>query len=201
MRKPFELLIATTFIASHGWYRLVVEDESLTTWFLSHGADPNAGCLLDITPLSIAVQYAPLPIIKSLFEHGGSIKYGQLLHYAIWRELEDRLEVLAYIIGKGPPINDVMYQSRLDCYNQRRAFQLGTPLHDAAATGYLDVVQQLVAKGAHPLIEDSFGEIPLQRAERNGHSTVVEFLRPITETASPPPQQFTRGRRAQDAFR
>src|SRR5438876_40828 len=82
-------------------------DEELTQWFLSHGADPNAGCGLDFTPLSVAVEKAPFKIIKLLFHYGGSINCGQLLHYAIRRDAPDRLEVLEFILNKGPPINHV----------------------------------------------------------------------------------------------
>ncbi|TKA48780.1 hypothetical protein B0A55_13069 [Friedmanniomyces simplex] len=90
---------------------LAIEESHLTAWFLSHGADPNARCLLDLTPLSAAVQYAPLPVIKSLFVYGGSINSGQLLHYAVRRDTHDALEVLTYILAKGSPINEVMYQN------------------------------------------------------------------------------------------
>lgn len=114
----------------------------------SRGADPNAQCLLDITPLSAAVQYAPMSVIKLLFEHGGSIAFGQLLNYAAWRELDDRVDVVMFLLAQGAPINNVMYQNRLDCYRQREAFALGTALHDAAAIGSIDVVKTLVDAGS-----------------------------------------------------
>lgn len=43
-----------------GWYdppalAYAVEDEDLTTWFLTNGASPNAKCKLDKTPLSAAM--------------------------------------------------------------------------------------------------------------------------------------------------
>ncbi|KAK0355369.1 hypothetical protein LTR02_006150 [Friedmanniomyces endolithicus] len=57
-----------------------VENIDLCRWFLSHGADPNAGCGLDITPLSAAVRYGPLEVIELLFNHGGTIECVQLLH-------------------------------------------------------------------------------------------------------------------------
>lgn len=117
-----------------------MDDEELNKWFLAYGADPNAECGLDLTPLSVAVQQAPFRIVKLLFEDGGSIKHGQLLHYAVRRDLPDQLEVLEYILDKEPQINHVMYQNRLDCYYHQRAFGIGTPLHEAAGRGNLDVV-------------------------------------------------------------
>lgn len=186
-----KLSVVTSLVVSDGWNRLAVEDANLTAWFLAHGADPNAQCLLDITPLSAAVLRGPLAVIKMLFDHGGSIEFGQLLHFAAWRNLEDNLEVLFYILSKGPPINDVMYQHRLDCYWRRKAFGLGTALHYAAADGNLAVVQALLENVAHPLIKDSLGQTPLQRAEKYGHAEVVRLLRPIVDRTSPPLHQFT----------
>lgn len=40
---------------------------------------------------------------------------------------------------------------------------LGTPLHEAAKDGKLDVVKILHEKGSNPLIQDSQGRIPLQK--------------------------------------
>lgn len=151
--------------------RYAVDDAALTQWFLSRGADPNAQCLLDITPLSAAVQYAPMSVIELLFEHGGSIAFGQLLNYAAWRELDDRVDVVIFLVAKGAPINNIMYQNRLDCYRQREAFALGTALHDAAAIGSIDVVKTLVDAGAELRIQDSRGETPLH--EGRGTTTLT----------------------------
>lgn len=115
--------------------RYAVDDAALTQWFLSRGADPNAQCLLDITPLSAAVQYAPMSVLKLPFEHGGSIAFGQLLNYAAWRELDDRVDVVMFLLAKGASINNSMYQNRLDCYRQREALALGMALYDVAAIG------------------------------------------------------------------
>lgn len=95
---------------------LTFDDEEMTKWFLARGADPNAECVLDLTPLSIAVLNRPFHIIELVFHHGGSIEHGQLLHYAARRDASDRLRVLEYICDKGPPIDHVMYQTRLACY-------------------------------------------------------------------------------------
>ena len=48
-------------------FRLALDtdaDEATAAWFLDHGADPDARCPMDMTPLSIAMQYAPLSIKK-----------------------------------------------------------------------------------------------------------------------------------------
>lgn len=160
-------------------HRYAVEHFELCRWFLNHGADPNAGCVLDKTPLSAAVQHGPLEVVDLLFLNGGSVKHGQLLHYAVWRERNDRQMVVEYLVRKGAAINALMYENKLHCFEQRKAFGLGTPLHDAAALGYEDVVQLLLDKGADVSfsMQDSLGLLPFQRAEANGHRAMAEFLR------------------------
>lgn len=108
-----------------------------------------------------------------------------MLNYAAWRELDDRVEVVEYLLAEGASINHIMYQNRLDCYRLREAFALGTALHDAAAVGSIDVVKTLVDAGADLRITDSRGEMPLQRAEKNHHFEVVQYLRPRMEESGP----------------
>ena len=134
--------------------------------------------MLDITPLSAAVQFGPLEVINLLFGHGGTTGRGQLLHYAVWRNQSDRLDIVEYVIRKGAPVNRLMYHNQPDYYEQRKAFGLGTPLHDAAALGDKDVVGLLLDEGADVSIQDSLGLLPYQRAEANGHWTVMDLLHP-----------------------
>ena len=126
-----------------------------------------------------------------LFEYGGSIKSGQLLHYAVRRDLPDYLQVLDFILSKDPPINNVMYQEHMDSYLQPRAFALGTPLHEAAEKGKLDVVRVLIEHGAQPLIKDSRGETPQQRAARARCYSVLAYLDLVATRTSWPSRQFT----------
>ena len=157
----------------------------------SHGADPNAECVVDTTPLSVAMSQAPFNVIELLFDLGGSIDHGQLLHHAVWREADDHLQVLAYLFDKGAPIDNVMNQDREDSYALQITSALGTPLHSVAAPGKLDVVQWLLDRGAHPLIKNSIGRTPLETAEARGHQAIAEYLRPITAAAIEPAEQFT----------
>lgn len=167
-------------------------------WFLSNGADPNAVCGLDITPLSIAVRDARFAIIKLLFDHGGSTEHGQLLHFTMSRASPDRLEVLEYILNKGASINDIMFQNCLESYEQEKYSGLGTPLHSAAEKGNLDMVKMLSAKGADPLIKDSRGQLAIELAEYHGFSVVVARLRPLSVLPSEPRHDWTEGRRVGD---
>ena len=179
--------------------RLALHDEKLTEWFLSHGADPNAECGsgLDLTPLSVAVSEAPFAVILLLFAHGGSVEHGQLLHYAVRRNSTDRVKVLEYIINKGAPINNVMYQNRLGCYYHQMAFGVGTPLHEAAEEGKLEMVELLLSRGADPLIKNARGRLAIERAERYGHTAIVERLRALS-ASSDSHHNFTDGRRVEE---
>ena len=145
-----------------------------------HGANPDAVCGLDITPLSIAVRDASFNIIKLLFDNGGSIKRGQLLHFAANRILPDRTEIFQYILDKGASINDIMFQNCPESYEQERYSGLGTPLHSVAVTGYLDMVEMILLKGADPSIKDSTGRLAFEVAEYHGLSAVADRLRPLS---------------------
>lgn len=168
-------------------------DEALMRWFLDHDADPNASCILrDCTPLSFAVRYAPFSAILALFNRGGTIQRGQLLHYAAQRELSDRLEVLTFLLEKGcsQSINKIMYQDRQEDYLRNMHAGIGTPLQLAAGKGLLDVVKFLVDRGADPLIKDPRGTIALDWASEGGHTMVVDFLRPLSIASPAHPHSF-----------
>jgi ankyrin repeat protein len=80
----------------------------MTTWLLGRGADPNARCDIDYTPLSYAVKYADLPTINLLLRHGGDVRKGQLVVNAIYRE-SHTLKVVKDLIDRGAPLNSLMY--------------------------------------------------------------------------------------------
>ncbi|KAJ5819839.1 hypothetical protein N7474_005430 [Penicillium riverlandense] len=171
-------------------------DANLTKWFLAHGADPNRRCerYKDYTPLSIAFRQANFTIIQILLNHGASLLQGQVMHYAAMRELDDRLEVLNYLLEQGLPLNDIMYQSCEEEYLCNMYSGIGTPLHYAAGRGLPDSVKLLIARGASPHIKDPASYTAADWAEINGQTAVSEFLRPMStdnDLASIP--QFTDG--------
>jgi len=90
--------------------RFIVNDWGLTNWFLDHGADPNVGCYFDYTPMSCAVKNAPMKTVKLLFERGGDIKKGQLIHHAVERGSQDVIEMLDLLLQKGAQLNERKYE-------------------------------------------------------------------------------------------
>jgi len=166
----------------------------MVDWFLAHGADPNATCLrLDWNPLGVAVARAPMSTIKKLFDHGGSIEHGQLLHAAAKRVHDDRVEVLNFILSKGADVNEVEFQRYSRSYAFQKWMWLGTPLHYATDHSYIDVARRLLEHGANPLIRDSKGQTVLERAKRLGQVQMYEMLQAASDAASPPEFQFTDG--------
>ena len=54
-----------------------ISDEEMTALLLDHGADPNRRCLIDLTPLSLAVESAPISVIHRMLSRGGNVQQGQ----------------------------------------------------------------------------------------------------------------------------
>lgn len=68
---------------------------------------------------------------------------------------------------------------------------LGTPLHSAAETESLDMVEMLLLKGTDPLIKDSMGYLAFELAEYHGHEAVAARLRPLTVLPAKPLDKLT----------
>lgn len=143
---------------------------------MSLGADPNAPCGIDTTPLSVAVHKGPLAVIDTLFARKGTVNRGQLLHWAALRRQDDRLAVVKLILQKGAAVNSILYENDEDSFIQRKSFSLGTPLHEAARVGHLDVVQLLLDHGADVTIKDTRGDLPYDVALENGHHVATQLL-------------------------
>jgi hypothetical protein len=147
---------------------------------LERGANPNAVSKQKwySTPVSDAVKTASLATINLLLQYHGSVEQGQLLHHAVQRPSEgDRLQIVALILSKNPPINEVQFQSIPGIYAMYQAFDLGTPIYYAARTGHLDVVQLLGENGADQNIVSSRGRLPVDVAESRGYTDIVSYLR------------------------
>ncbi|KAJ9490528.1 hypothetical protein VN97_g2710 [Penicillium thymicola] len=135
-----------------------IADEEMAAWLLDHGADPNRQCVIGLTPLSFAVERAPISVIQLMLSRGGDARKGQLLHHAIEGH-SDNIATLWLLIGNGADINSTMYE---DHYPSRALFcfmALGTALHKAAELGKVDVVRYLVNEGANLSIKDANGSV------------------------------------------
>lgn len=132
---------------------------------------------MDTTPLSIAVQNAPLRVIKILFKPLGSVQNGQLL--AARRKFNDSGEICRYILqrcGDAFGVNDVMYQHHAMSCESMKVVGLGTPLHEAARGGRLEAALVLLEYGADPKLLDSNGRTALEVAILHGNEAVAQCL-------------------------
>ncbi|KAJ5191278.1 uncharacterized protein N7498_010263, partial [Penicillium cinerascens] len=151
-----------------------VTDEEMTAWLLDHKADPNRQCVIDLTPLSLAVESAPISVIRLILSRGGDVRKGQLLHHAIERQ-SDAIDVLNLLIEKGAPINATVYED----YPSWALFPfmgLGTPLHRALERRRGDVARYLISKGANQNTKDAQGRVPLECAQMTNQLDVIEAL-------------------------
>ena len=162
--------------------RLALEDgadESLIAWFLANGADPNARYEMDMTPLSIAVQFAPLPIIETLFAHSKPPFHGQLLHHAARRtsssDCKAVIELVLQRCGRSQ-INDIMYQNHAFSFEIRKCVGFGTALYEAARYGTPQAVRVLLDHGADASVRGTCGRTALEVAEKAGNRVVVDLL-------------------------
>jgi ankyrin repeat protein len=147
----------------------------MTAWLLDHGADPNRQCVIDLTPLSLAVESAPTSVIQLMLNRGGDARKGQLLHHAIERH-SDKIAVLRLLIENGADINSTMYE---DHYPSRALFcfmDLGTALHKAAELGKVDVVRYLISEGANLSIKDAKGRTALEYAQMLNQWEAIQAL-------------------------
>lgn len=100
--------------------------------------------------MSFAVQQAPVQTIRLLFDRGGDIERGQLIHHAVERG-NDVIEVVQLLLQKGTSLNARMYGHHSASWNLQWDKGLGTPLHRTAELGKVDVVRFLLRKGWTPL--------------------------------------------------
>ncbi|KAF1812551.1 ankyrin, partial [Eremomyces bilateralis CBS 781.70] len=142
-----------------------VPDEDLTRWFLDHEADPNAGSGGNSTLISMAALDAPASTIRFLVEHGGTLSRGYPLHFAMFRETPDLLEVIELLVELGAPIDEIMNEGAPDNWFEGRDRHAETPLHFAVHLEKEDIVTYFLKKGADYNIRNSSGETAVDIAK------------------------------------
>ncbi|KAK1808377.1 hypothetical protein LTR12_017268 [Friedmanniomyces endolithicus] len=126
----------------------VLEDFELVAWLLEQGANPNAGCDIDETPLSHAVAAAPRLTVQVLLEKAATLEKGQLIHCAVDREIPDP-ELIGILAENGAPYDDILWQDAKS-FRYRGHFTRGTPLHRACKSDNVAVARVLLNIGAGP---------------------------------------------------
>jgi hypothetical protein len=132
---------------------------------------------MDITPISVAVGRAPMSTIRLFLGRCGGIRGGQLLHFAIKRKDEDAVEVIEMLLNLGCPIDSIMFQDDPRSWMEWKLGEPATPLFTAAQNGKTEIVRFLLGRGADPTKPSSKGCTPLEVAERNGYTSIVDLLK------------------------
>lgn len=149
-----------------------ISDVEMTAWLLDHGSDPNQLCFIDLTPLSLAVESAPISVISLMFSHGGDVKKGQLLYEAVERQ-SDTIDVLKFLIEKGASLDSTVSED-LPSWTLFHFMGLGTALHKAAELGKVDVVRYLISEGANQSAMDANGRTAVDCAKMLNQWQVIE---------------------------
>ncbi|KAK1073552.1 hypothetical protein LTR74_001693 [Friedmanniomyces endolithicus] len=149
-----------------------VKYRHLVSWFLANGADPNAGFEYD-TALSRAALAGSPETVQMLLSHGGDVKRGQVLHWAMHRH-ESTCEVLEMLLKQGAPPNQVEFDGVLPIWTYLQV--LGTPLHKAVTLKKRDVVALLLVYGADPDKQDTSGKTARMMAEELGLDSIVSLM-------------------------
>ncbi|KAL9121843.1 MAG: hypothetical protein Q9187_001605 [Circinaria calcarea] len=174
INQPFGLTVGSTL-------RLVVSNEELIKWYLSHGADPNATCAMGRIPMESAAQHAPLAVIRLLISNGANVKSTDVIANAAIahaRGEPGRLEVAEYLLDQGAPVDAFAMQNYTGdrCGSLISILGMENALHHAAKSGKSDMVELLLRKGADREIKSSKGQTALQLAMQKGYNEIVAML-------------------------
>jgi ankyrin repeat protein len=141
---------------------------------LNGGAKPDARDEWGRSPLHYAASSGSYNIAKLLIERGADVNALDAdaqtpLHKAVdvSRSKEKMFDNYAVAIlllahGANPNIQDKYY--------------FRTPLHYAARNGAVDIVKEMLERGADPTIRDHKGKTPLDLAREEGHDEIVQIL-------------------------
>lgn len=151
----------------------VLNDQDLLTWFLAHGASPNAWTDSRRTALDVAGWISPPNVLEQLLQHGGTIDCTNALHMAVRSPKPGRREVIEYLLNAGADINAIEYAGT---ELQYWVSGFGTALHSAAKEGRKDMAQFLLEKGADIDVRDTSGLTPAEVAKEAGYPQLVPVL-------------------------
>ncbi|KAK6531865.1 hypothetical protein TWF694_003030 [Orbilia ellipsospora] len=156
----------TTFLCN------IIFDGYLLSWFLDHGADPNAKQVqasnIYTTPTSFAALFESTSRMDRLLQYGAEIDPKAIFYAMRARDAGDRIDMVKFLIERGAELNG--RGSRRDYGNPM------SPLHCAVAMGRIDFVELLLHGGAKPNLERFGKDTPTALALKEGKMDLYEML-------------------------
>lgn len=130
----------------------------LTNLLLDFGANPNVRTRSGLTPLSMAILYNHVDVVKRLLAHGADAR-GELCRAT----MRNYREIVQLLLVDGIEVNAQGRSGR-------------TALHWSALKGHRELVQLLLHYGADASIQDELGRTPVDWAVVKGYYEIVEIL-------------------------
>jgi ankyrin repeat protein len=171
----------------HGSGTLLTFHPAMIEYLLSRGADPNVQTNENGASVLAGLAYVnQRECMRILLEHGADPNHGRdesgetPLHHALAARDGDRGPLVKLLLDHGADPNSKTTPGVLSCNFWRDARTRGeTPLHRAAAYSAAETINQLLAAGADPSVQDVNGDTP--RAWASWHLrewAIVELLNP-----------------------
>ncbi|KAM3417759.1 hypothetical protein BST61_g5988 [Cercospora zeina] len=145
----------------------------LVYWLLQKGADPNAACDIDYTPLSVAVKGASIWVVQLMLQYAQHSHNGHLAFYATQRsDTSESTRIIRLLHQHHKPIDETLFQDTKS-YRFRGQFLRGTPLYYACKNANLPIALTLLALGANPdkacvRYDEAVGPSPREIATQHG---------------------------------
>lgn len=127
-------------------------DIDVVTLLLKHGANPNGTLTNSGTPLSRAIDYNHIEMVKILLKSGAKIDFSSLAFASGGYHRTPSVELLKMLLDHGANAN-------------LRNFEGNTPLHFAVKTANKEIVSLLIANGADPNLKNKGGVSALDLAK------------------------------------
>lgn len=187
-------LVSLTGCATSLIHAVETDDTKTMNALLHQGANPNQTDKFGRTPLTLAAAYLNLEEVKDLLDYGANVNMANdagrtPLFYAAQHGRTNVTKILLEH-GANPNMKDNVGNIPLEEVgdNADEAKLLldhgadpniktpeGTPLGQAVAAGYIDVVKILLDHGANPYAE-YFGKTILKEAMETGNNAVIEIF-------------------------
>eukprot|EP00850_Spirogloea_muscicola_P007330 SM000037S13465 [mRNA] locus=s37:43200:49998:+ [translate_table: standard] len=148
--------------SSRGYYDVV-------SYLIQEGADVNCKDHAGVTPLLEALKGGHDKVASILLRHGGDVQLEAPASELCNAVMNGNIDYVRRLLENGVDPNSADYDLR-------------TPLHVAAAEGYVVFVRLLLDAGASLLARDRWGNLPLDEAIRSSSQPVISLLEGYMES-------------------